>query len=312
MVVCVTNQMAHAVRIAPRGVARGVSPRPSLARHHADGPSLLFERETSRDSVLSRTFAGVKRHITPLLRIALLVALGDLLTKQLAVMLLTHNDAVYASWLRLTIVHNDAGMLGYSFGAHTFAINIVIKTGAILLMLVASRDLARIDPEAPVALGFIVGAALGNLASLLVHPAGVVDFIAIATGPGRELVLNAADIAAYVGLAMLGRTAWRVLAAARSPARGVITERLAGRPVALRLMGDREIVRSIAAAADARPAEEEELWVPRQKPRIDRTVIPVFDERPRSMGAMQEEPPRVSQVIDLSLRRSENDARREV
>lgn len=263
--------------------------------------------------MLSHTFDGVKRHITPLLRVALLVAIGDLLTKQMALLLLTGNDAVYATWLRLTIVHNDAGALGYSFGAHTFAINVVIKTGAILLMLVASKDLARIDPAAPVALGFIVGAALGNLASLLVHPAGVVDFIAIATGSGRELVLNAADIAAYVGLAMLGRTAWRVFSAARSPARAVISERLAGRPIALRLMGDREIIRSIAAAADARPTEDDELWVPRQRPRIDRTVIPVFDERPRSMGAVQEEQPRVSQVIDLRARRAaERDARREV
>ncbi len=280
---------------------------------HANGPSLLIAHEISRDCVLSRTFHGVTRNLTPLLRVALLVAIGDLLTKQMAVMMLSGNDAVYASWLRLTLVHNDAGAFGLSLGAHAFAINVIIKTGAILLMIVASRDLARIDPEAPVALGFIVGAALGNLASLLVHPAGVVDFIAIAAGDGRELVLNAADIAAYVGLAMLGRTAWRVFSAARSPARAVISERLAGRPIALRLMGDREIVRSIAAAADARPNEEDELWVPRQKPRTARTVIPVFDERPRSMGAVQEEPPRVSQVIDLQARRAaEREVRREV
>ncbi len=281
---------------------RVLLPRPSLAMRHAVGPSLLIAQEISRESVLRRTFHGVTRNITPLLRVALLVAVGDLLTKQMAVMMLTGNDAVFANWLRLTLVHNDAGAFGLSLGAHAFAINVVIKTGAMLLMLVASRDLARIDPDAPVGLGFIVGAALGNLASLLVNPAGVVDFIAIETGKGRELVLNAADIAAYVGLAMLGRTAWRVFSAARSPARAVISERLAGRPIALRLMGDREIVRSIATAADARPNEEDELWVPRRKPRIDRTVVPVFDERPRSMGAMQEEPPRVAQVVDLRAR----------
>lgn len=277
------------------------------------GPSPLLALQISRDSVLSRTFGDVKRHFTPLLRVALLVAIGDLLTKQAAVYMLSGHDAVYTSWLRFTLMHNDAGALGYSFGAHTFAINVIIKTGAILLMLVASRDLARIDPDAPQALGFVVGAALGNLASLLLHPAGVVDFIAIATGTGREIVLNAADVAAYVGLAMLGRTAWRVYSAARSPARGVITERLAGRPIALRLMGDREIVRSIATAADARQADEDALWVPRQKPRIDRTIIPaMLDERPRSMGTPEEEP-RASQVIDLRSRLgSGRDDRREV
>jgi hypothetical protein len=78
-------------------------------------------------------------------------------------------------------------------------------------------------------------------------------------------------------------------------------------------MGDREIVRSIAPAADARPNEDDDLWVPRQKPRVDRTVIPVFDERPRSMGAAHEDQPRVSQVIDLRTRRAaERETRREI
>lgn len=263
--------------------------------------------------MLSLSFDAVKRHIAPLLRIALLVAIGDLLSKRVALTLLAGNDVVYSSWLRLTLMHNDAGALGYSLGAHTFAINIFIKTGAILLMLVASKDLARIDPDAPVALGFIAGAALGNLASLLLPPPGVVDFIAIATGAGRELVLNAADIAAYAGLAMLGRTAWRVYSAARSPARAVISERLAGRPIALRLMGDREIVRSIVTAADSRPNDDDELWIPRHKPRSDRTIIPVFDERPRPMGAVHEDPPRAAQVIDLQARRAlEREVRRDM
>lgn len=261
--------------------------------------------------MLSLSFSVVKRY-APLIRVAFLVALGDLLTKQLAVLMLSGHDVMYASWMRLTLVHNDAGALGYSFGPHTFAINVFVKTGAILLMVVASKDLARIDAQAPVALGFIVGAALGNLGSLVLHPAGVVDFMAFSMGTGRELVLNAADIAAYVGLALLGRTAWRVYSAARSPARAVISERLAGRPIALRLLGDREIVRSIATAADARPADDEDLWVPRQKPRMPRVSIPVFDERPRSMGAVQEEPPRVSPVIDLRTKRSaERDAGRD-
>ncbi len=245
------------------------------------------------------------RHVAPLLRVALLVAFGDLLTKQAAVLMLAGDETVFGSWLRLTLVHNDAAALGFTFGAYTFHVNLVVKLGAILLMLAASRDLARIDPQAPVALGFIVGAALGNLGSLLMHPAGVVDFIALGVGAGRELVLNAADVAAYAGLAMLGRTAWRVISMARSPAHAVISERLAGRAIALRLVGDREIVRCVAARADARPAAEDQLWVPREKGRAPRTdvvaVTPLFDERPRSMGADREkEQPRVSaRVIDL-------------
>lgn len=250
-------------------------------------------------------FDGVIRHAAPLLRVALLIAFGDLLTKQAAVLMLASDETVYSSWLRFTLVHNDAAALGYSFGAYTFQVNLFVKIGAILLMLAAMRDLARIDPQAPVALGLIVGAALGNLASLLIHPAGVVDFIAVGIGNDQELVLNAADIAAYAGLAMLGRTAWRVLSMRRSPAHAVISERLAGRTIALRLVGDREIVRSVTALADARATEEEPLWVPRAKERITRrdevAVTPLFDERPSSMGVRREEErPRISaRVVDL-------------
>lgn len=257
-------------------------------------------------------FDSVLRHATPLLRVALLVAVGDLLTKQTAIWLLADGETVYSSWLRFTLVHNDAAPLGLSFGIWTFHINWMIATGAILLMLVASRDLARIDPEAPVALGLIVGAALGNLSSLLMHDAGVVDFVAVGVGGGVEVVLNAADIAAYVGLALLGRTAWRVVSLARSPARAVISERLRGRDVALRLMGDREIVRSVAVAADRAIEQRDDLWTPKRK-QDDRPnpvmVVPIFDERPRSMGAVQEEaPPKPpARVIDLQTWRSSNE-----
>lgn len=253
----------------------------------------------------SNRFADVLRHVSPLLRVALLVTFGDLLTKQAAVLMLAGDQTIYASWLRLTLVHNDAAALGYTFGAYTFQFNLAVKLGAVLLMLAACRDLARIDPQAPVALGFIVGGALGNLGSLLMHPAGVVDFIAVGIGQGQELVLNAADFAAYAGLAMLARTAWRVLAMARSPAHAAISERLAGRPIALRLVGDREIVRCVALRADARPTMDDELWVPREKDRTtrkDETVVtPLFDERPRSMGVQREEErPRTSaRVVDL-------------
>jgi lipoprotein signal peptidase len=266
-------------------------------------PSLTSSRlpnADSRGSVQLNRFDAVFRHIAPLLRVALLVAAGDLLTKQAAVLMLAGGETLYADWLRLTLVHNDAGVLGFSFGTYTFQVNLIVKSGAILLMLAASRDLARIDPDAPVALGFIVGGALGNLASLLIHPAGVVDFIAVSTGAGQELVLNGADIAAYTGLALLGRTAWRVVAAARSPASAVISARLAGRAIALRLVGDREIVRNVAVCADAKATERDDLWVPRQKPRVDHVVVtPLFDERP--LGATREEErPRVpARVIDL-------------
>jgi hypothetical protein len=180
-------------------------------------------------------------------------------------------------------------------------------------MLAACRDLARIDKDAPVALGLIVGGALGNLGSLLLHPAGVVDFIAVAVGDGEELVLNGADLAAYGGLALLCRTVWRVIFLARSPARAVISARLAGRPVSLRLLGEREISRKVTVYADAKPPQEDELWVPRDRPRGERVAVtPLFDERLRSMGSEHEvERPRsAAKVIDMRTRLPRTDERR--
>lgn len=256
------------------------------------------------------TFDGVLRHYAPLLRVALLVAAGDLLTKQAAVLMLASEDQTYTDWLRLTLVHNDAGAFGLSLGAHAFQVNLVVKLAAIFLMLAASRDLARIDKDAPVALGLIVGGALGNLGSLLLHPAGVVDFIALSIGAGEELVLNGADLAAYGGLALLGRTVWRVFVLTRSPARAVLSAHLAGRPVSLRLIGEREISRKVTVYADAKPPQEDELWVPRERTPRERVVVtPLFDERPRSMGTEREaERPKVStRVIDMRTRRARTD-----
>jgi hypothetical protein len=158
-----------------------------------------------------------------------------------------------------------------------------------------------------------VGGALGNLGSLLLHPAGVVDFIAVAVGEGEELVLNGADLAAYGGLALLCRTVWRVIFLARSPARAVISARLAGRPVSLRLLGEREISRKVTLYADAKPPQEDELWVPRDRPRGERVAVtPLFDERLRSMGSEHEvERPRsAAKVIDMRTRLPRTDERR--
>ena len=78
-----------------------------------------------------------------------------------------------------------------------------------------TRDLSSVDRRAPLALGLILGGACGNLASLLVPPRGVVDFIALNWAAGHSLVLNVADVAAYTGLAMILRTGVIIAAALR-------------------------------------------------------------------------------------------------
>lgn len=145
------------------------------------------------------------RHLTQLARIALLVTIGDLATKAAAMQFLSGDATSFARWLRFAVVRNDAGAFGWSVGAYTWQVNVVLTLAAIVLMVPVSRDLARVDRSAPRALGLIVGGALGNFASLVTSPHGVVDFIEL-DFPSLGVALNVADVAAYAGLAMIVRT----------------------------------------------------------------------------------------------------------
>jgi lipoprotein signal peptidase len=134
------------------------------------------------------------RHLRVLGRIALLVAVGDWLTKAVAARLVGSEDLVFSERFRFAVVHNDAAAFGLSAGAYTWPLNLALTLAAIVLMIPVARDLARIDDAAPRALGLIVGGAMGNFASLLLSPPGVVDFISIGIGARSELVLNVADV----------------------------------------------------------------------------------------------------------------------
>lgn len=158
------------------------------------------------------------RHLTSLARIALLVTAGDLLTKAAAKALLSNEATWFASWLHFAVVHNDKGAFGWSVGVYTWQLNLSLTLAAIVFMIPVTRDLARIDPLAPRALGLIVGGALGNLASLITSPRGVVDFIQL-DFERYGVALNVADVAAYAGLAMILRTGALLVVALRNEAR---------------------------------------------------------------------------------------------
>src|SRR5688572_13379220 len=148
----------------------------------------------------------------PLVRIATLLAIGDLMTKQVAVLWVGTLEPQVTSAVRFGVVHNDKGAFGMTAGNYTFELSLVLTLAALVLIVPVARDLARIDDRAPAALGLIAGGAIGNLVSLVVSPAGVVDFIAIQRADGAGIVLNVADIGAYAGVLMLMRTTAMVIA----------------------------------------------------------------------------------------------------
>ena len=145
------------------------------------------------------------RHLTLLSRIALLVTVGDLATKAAAKEFVSSEATWFAPWLHFAVVHNDQGAFGWTAGTYTWQLNLALTMAAIVFMIPVTRDLARIDHIAPRALGLIVGGALGNLASLVTSPYGVVDFIQV-DFETVGIALNVADVAAYAGLALILRT----------------------------------------------------------------------------------------------------------
>ena len=182
----------------------------------------------------------------PLVRIATLLAIGDLVTKQIAVLWIGALQPHVTSAVRFGVVHNDKGAFGMTAGSYTFELSLVLTLAALVLIVPVARDLARIDERAPVALGLIAGGAIGNLASLLLSPAGVVDFIAVQRADGAGIVLNVADIGAYAGVAMLVRTMAMVIAAIRQNRLDAVTARHAHRDAALTRLADLEVLRVVA------------------------------------------------------------------
>lgn len=150
------------------------------------------------------------QHLTTFAVVALIVVIGDLVTKQIALAALADGSVPVESLgdrIRLVLQSNHGAAFGISLGPHTWVINVALTLIALAIVAPVCPALARIDGHAPHMLGLVAGAAGGNLVSLLTPPYGVPDFIAIEHRGGQELVFNLADVAAYMGLLLSIRVA---------------------------------------------------------------------------------------------------------
>jgi lipoprotein signal peptidase len=214
--------------------------------------------------------------LIPLVRVATLVALGDLLTKQVALLWVGTLEPRVTGVVRFGVVHNDKGAFGLTAGNYTFELSLALTLAALVLIVPVARDLACIDDRSSSALGLIAGGAIGNLASLLLSPAGVVDFIAVQRADGAGIVLNVADVAAYAGVVMLMRTTAMVIAAIRRNRHETVTADVGQRrTAALARFADLELVRVVARddalAADTR-VDEAAPGTSVHRPAADREV----------------------------------------
>jgi signal peptidase II len=199
------------------------------------------------------------RHLAPLLRVAVLVAVGDFLTKEAAARWLVREPIAPAEWLHFAVVHNPGAAFGISLGEYTRQLNLALTLAAIAFVVAVARDLSRVDRSAPRVLGLIMGGAVGNLISLVLSPRGVVDFIAVGVGDSSRLVLNVADVAAYVGLAMLVRTGFIIVGAMR---RQVQTPAYARAETPVPLVAVRHVEIEVARPVHHEPSMHDPARVP--------------------------------------------------
>ena len=209
--------------------------------------------------------------LIPLARIAALVAVGDLMTKQVALLWVGTLEPRVSAAVRFGVVHNDKAAFGLSLGDYTWELSLALTLTALVLIVPITRDLSRIDERAPTALGLVGGGAIGNLVSLLLSPAGVVDFIAIQRADGAGIVLNVADVAAYAGVVMLMRTTAMVITAIRRKRTEVSIDVGKQREAALARLADVEVVRlvvredgkgtseSVPASSGSRPLSDRQV-----------------------------------------------------
>jgi lipoprotein signal peptidase len=133
--------------------------------------------------------------------IVALVVYADLVTKRLAIAAWSvESYPLVGRLVEIGVVYNRLGAFSTSFGRHTWAINVAGTVLAVLLAMATCSRLAHLDEVAPVTMGLIAGAGLGNLTSLMSSRDGVPDFLAISGEGGRMIVMNLADVAAMLGI----------------------------------------------------------------------------------------------------------------
>ena len=145
------------------------------------------------------------------------VLAADLATKAWATSALAARTVRLAEGISLALSYNRASAGGVSLGSHTRDLNFVATGVVVGLLVMLAPTLTRLHRRAWVAVALIVGAGLGNLVSLAHDDRGVADFIALSHGHGGAWVLNVADVALLLGLALL---AWTTLVLARAARRG--------------------------------------------------------------------------------------------
>lgn len=134
------------------------------------------------------------------------LATSDLLTKTLAVRYLAPElmpHRVVGDVVRMTLTYNPGAALNMSLGDYSRAGFSALALATLVVLVAVYRRTPANAYGRGLALGLLVGGALGNLLDRLRSARGVVDFIDIGIGSARFWTFNLADVGVTTGAVLL-------------------------------------------------------------------------------------------------------------
>lgn len=144
--------------------------------------------------------------------LALTVFLADCASKDLAEAYLVPEHVahpVVGNVVRFTLAHNHGAAMSIPIGPYGMVFLIAFTLIAVAILACMIWETPVNDAVRRVALGMLLGGALGNFVGRAFSHRGVVDFIDVGIGARRFYVFNVADVGITCGLGLLAFTLYR-------------------------------------------------------------------------------------------------------
>ena len=160
-------------------------------------------------STNARRFVGAAKALAFWPAVWLILAL-DVVTKYLAHTRLPPHmpREILGDTLRLTLAYNPGAAFGLHLGPYSRWVFTALTIAALVVLARLYRETRPGDGWRALALGLVVGGALGNLVNRLWSTSGVVDWIDVGLGAARWPIFNVADIGVSVGAFLLAWVLW--------------------------------------------------------------------------------------------------------
>lgn len=199
MMVCVTDETSGASEPVARPAGDTATGDAGAAETPAETPAA---ETTTPETAAAETAPPTRKRLKLLLSVAAVVWVLDIITKVIAVRLLTPGQpvSIIGDTVTWTLVRNSGAAFSMATG-YTWVLTLV-ATGVVIGIIWMGRRL--VSPWWALGLGMILGGALGNLVDRFFRSPGplrghVVDFLSIGWWP----VFNVADPAVVGGAILL-------------------------------------------------------------------------------------------------------------